>query len=127
MPIFLLTLLKNVHFYIYVAFLSVIGTLWFINGSHVRKIENQAETIVEMETENIRLDRRLARQNDEVEKLKKESEKLQARVDGNILIIETLDEHGNKVLMELDEQAIPAEHRGALMWMIQKSMEELGQ
>lgn len=127
MPIFLLTLLKNVHFYIYVAMLSIIGTLWVINGSHVRKIEKQADEIATTEQEKRRCEFSLKNQNEAVRELQDEAKKLKARVEGNILVIETLDEYGNKILLELDEQAIPKEHRGALMWMIQKSMEELGQ
>lgn len=127
MPIFLMTLLRSVHFYIYVALLSVVGTLYFLNGQNVRKIEKQAEEISEIENARRKLENTLANQNDRVRELVDESKKLKARVEGNILVIETLDDSGNKVLMELDEQAIPKEHRGALMWMIQKSMEELRQ
>jgi len=127
MPIFLMTLLRSVHFYIYVALLSVIGTLYFMNGRHVHTIEKQAEEIVQKENARRKLENALTNQNERVRVLMDEKKALEARVENGILIIETLDEEGNKVLMELDEQAIPKEHRGALMWLIQKSMEELRQ
>jgi len=124
---FLLGLFKGVHIYIYIALFSVIGTLTFINWNQTRKIENQAEEIVEIETAKIRLERSLKTQNDQVKALAAESETLRKRVAGEVLIISAMDEYGEEILLEIDQQSIPKEHRGALMWMIQKSMEELKQ
>ena len=124
---FLLGLFKGIHVYIYIVLFSIIGTLTFLNWTHTKKIESQAEEIVEIETAKIRLERSLKTQNDQVRALQAESETLRKRVAGEVLIIRALDEHGETVLLELDKQSIPKEHRGALMWMIQKSMEELKQ
>lgn len=125
MPIFLMTLLRSVHFYIYIALFSVVGTLYFMNSRNVNKVEKLAAKVVEVEREKLNLERKITRQNDEVAKLKNETAAMKARVSNQNLIISILDEEGKEVLLELDEQAIPKEHRGALMWMIQKSMEEL--
>lgn len=124
---FILGLFKNFQLYIYIVFLSIIGTLLFLNGSQVRTIKKQAEEITTIEQDKIRLQRSIKTQNQQVNALKAEGEKLRSRVAGKVLVISALDENGERVLLELDQQAIPKEHRGALMWMIQKSMEELKQ
>ena len=120
-------LFKNVHMYIYIALFSVLGTLWFLNGSHVRTIKKQATEIVEIQQSKIRLERSIAMQNKQVNALRAEGEKLRARVAGEVIIISAMDENGERVLLEIDKQSIPESHQGALMWMIQKSMEELKQ
>lgn len=124
---FLGGIFKGFHVYIYIALFSVIGTLSFQHWTDGNKIEKQAEQIVEAEVAYVRLERSLKTQNDQVKALQAESETLRKRVAGEVIIISALDEHGETVLLELDQQTIPQEHRGALMWMIQKSMEELKQ
>lgn len=117
----------RVSTYFYIVLISMIVTLWFLNGQHVRKIEKQADEIVKAEVENTRLNHQINRQNTEVTRLKEEGEKLKKRVETQTLIVELVDENGEKILLELDEEAIPKDHRGAFMWMIQKSQEQLSQ
>ena len=125
MPIFLLTLLKNVNTYIYLVLLTIIGTLSVQAYFAEKKIDSLKEDLQTTLEQKVDLENKVNRQNAQVKVLQEETEKLKTRVSDQELVIEFLDEKGQRVIMSLDEQSIPKEHRGALMWLIQKSKEEL--
>lgn len=118
-------LFSSVQFYIYIVFLSIIGTLWVMNAGHVHTIEKQSKELVLVEQAKIRLERSLQSQNERVMALKAEGEKLRDRVVAGTAVITAMDQDGEKVVLMLDQETIPEECSGAMMWMIQKSMEEL--
>lgn len=127
MPVFLLTLFRSVHFYIYVALLSIAGTLYFLNGQNVRKIESQAEEIVEIEEARRRLQNTLENQNAKVRELQDQTKDLEENLEASNKKIEDMQDDALKALERIDKQSIPKEHREALRWAIEKSKKELRQ
>jgi peptidoglycan hydrolase CwlO-like protein len=125
MPVFLLTLFRSVHFYIYVALLSVVGTLYFLNGQNVRKIEKQAEEIVEIEEARRKLQNVLENQNAKVRELQDQTKDLKENLEASNEKIEDIQKDTLKALERIDEESIPKEHREALRWAIEQSKKEL--